>query len=140
MKEKCLDLYNKYKMCVIVGEKDGKEIIYRNVTPMGILGDLNWDGYLSKDYFDYVTEIAKTHLQEPNAYEKSMWKVARGKKPITVNEDSIWLFSCWAEDKFKAKQVAFIIRRFALLDKFYLKFKEDKENGKGSIEEGNLDD
>lgn len=138
MKEKCLGLFNKDKSCVIVGEKNGKEIVYKNETPMGILGDLHWDGYLDKSYFDYVSEIAKTHLEHPSVYEKSMWKLARGNKPLTVNEDSIWLFSCWAEDKFKAKQVAFIIRRFVLLDKFYLKFKEDTGTNKIIVEEGKL--
>lgn len=137
MKEKCLALFKNNGNCVLVGKANGKEIIYQGEDPMQILEDLNWDGFIGEKYFDFIQETARYHMQNPSAYEKSMWKLINGKKKIEENENSIWLFSCWAEDKFKGEQIVSILRRFAKLDKFYFKFICKKENGiKNVILEG----
>lgn len=143
MKEKYLGLIKNEKKCIFLGKINGKEILYEGDSPMEILGDLHWDGYISNEYYDYVKVIAKEHISHPNAYEKSMWKVAKGKKPIVENESSLFMFSCWIEDKYKSRDVANIIKKFALCDEFYLKFNYmEKEKGEKKhhivVEEGNL--
>lgn len=130
MKEKCLGLIKNGKKCVFIGKTGKKEIIYEGDSPMEILGDLHWDGYISNDYHEYVKTIAKGHITHPNTYEKSMWKIARGKQPIIENESSLFMFSCWIEDKYKSRDVASIIKKFVLCDEFYLRFNYmEKEKG-----------
>lgn len=133
MKEKCLALFKNNGNCVLVGKANGKEIIYQGEDPMQILEDLNWDGLINDTYFNYIQETAKYHMSKPSAYEKSMWKLVNGSKKIEENENSLWLFSCWVEDKLKGEQIVSILRRFAKLDKFYFKFDCKKENGNKSI-------
>ena len=130
MKEKCLDLINGEKKCIFVGKQGKQKIVYEEDSPMEILGDLHWDGYISNEYYDYVKEIAEEHISHPNTYEKSMWKIAKGKMPIIKNENSLFMFSCWVEDKYKSKDIVDIIKNFALCDEFYLKFNyREKEKG-----------
>lgn len=123
----CLDNTGK---CIIKGKKNGREISYTGSYPMDILGNLYWDDLISQDYFPFIKEIAKKHLEKPTAYEKTMWRVAKGEKPIEKSEESIFMFCCWVEDKYNAREVAKIIKEYSLLDEFELSFNCTDENKK----------
>lgn len=141
MIKECLDLIDNNGKCVLDGKIKGREVHYTGSYPMDILGDLNWDDLISNDYFSFVESIAKCHLKNPTAYEKTMWKIAKGDTPITENEESIFMFCCWVEDKYNAKEVAKIIKKYTLLDEFSLKFNckdEDKKKYDTIIKEEKL--
>ena len=120
MIEDCFNLIDNNGKCVIKGKIKGKEICYTGSYPMDILGSLHWDDLISRKYFEFIEEKAIEHIKHPTAYEKTMWRVARGDKPIIEDEETIFMFSCWIEDKFNAKEVAKIIKKYALLDEFEL--------------------
>ena len=136
MKEKCLALFNNNFNCVLVGKKDGKEITYTGETPLQVLGDLTWDGLISEKYYNYIEEKAKEHLKKPTYYEKTMWENAKGDKNMKLDKDAIRMLACWIEDKYKSKDVSKIIRKFCLLDEFYLKFTGKEDKIMTCIEEG----
>ena len=130
MIEDCFNLIDNNGKCVIKGKIKGKEICYTGSYPMDILGSLHWDDLISRKYFEFIKEKAIAHIKRPIAYEKTMWRVARENKQIIEDEETIFMFSCWIEDKFNAKEVAKIIRKYALLDEFELKFNCDEVNRK----------
>ena len=128
MIEDCFNLIDNNGKCVITGKVKGREICYTGSYPMDILGSLHWDDLISRKYFEFIKEKAIAHIKRPTAYEKTMWIVARGNKQIIEDEETIFMFSCWIEDKFNAKEVAKIIKKYALLDEFELKFNCDEVN------------
>lgn len=130
MIKECLDSLENNGRCIIKGKINGKEVCYTGSYPMDILGELNWDNLISNDYFKFVDEVAKCHIKNPTAYEKTMWRIARGEKEIEENEETIFMFACWIEDKYNAKEVANIIKKYALLDEFKLKFNCEDEDKK----------
>ncbi len=122
MIKECWDLLEDTKRCMIKGKIKGREVYYTGSYPMDILGILHWNDLISNKYFEYITMAAKSHIKHPTAYEKSMWKTAKGDAPLVENEESIFMFSCWIEDKFNAKEIAKIIKKYTLLDEYELKF------------------
>ena len=130
MIEDCFNLIDNNGKCVITGKVKGREICYTGSYPMDILGSLHWDDLISRKYFEFIKEKAIAHIKRPTAYEKTMWIVARGNKQSIEDEETIFMFSCWIEDKFNAKEGAKIIKKYALLDGFELKFNCDEVNRK----------
>lgn len=122
MIKECLDLLDNNGKCMIKGKIKGREVYYTGSYPMDILGDLHWDDLISNKYFKFIEEKAIEHIKHPTAYEKTMWRTAKGDEPIIENEESIFMFSCWIEDKYNPQEIAKIIKKYALLDEFELQF------------------
>ena len=148
MKEKCLALFKNHGNCILVGQRSGKEIIYKGEDPMQILEDLNWDGLIHDTYFNYIQETAKYHMLKPSAYEKTMKILllfvfrasftTKNHTVISINPIILAIMFLFftviivltvPNDTSSVS----ILRKFAKLDKFYFKFECKKENGNKSI-------
>lgn len=134
LKEKGEELAQNNRKVVFIGKKGDKEVVLRETKAMNVLDTLFEQGHIVDEYFSNLRTRALMHMTFPTMYENSMWKETRPNRPLTeiemLNEESVFAFQCWIEDKYKPRDVADILEKFTDFDHLYLTYfaSEDEED------------
>lgn len=134
IEKKKVESENKILFIGIKGKE--KTIIVEN--KMVDIFDLMYErNFLQEKYFNFLEQRAISHILSPTAYEKTMWRESCNGKPLTqaetLNEESVFMFGCWIEDKYKPGEMAILISKYSIFDHLYIYYfsVEDGEENEG---------